>query len=165
MPIPKLQIACGITVTLLFILTLSDLKVLIRQAKDVLPPCLRVISRLVGLTTPLWSHNRVKGLINSCSLFTCWVRRLFIFLSFKVHAEEINFQFEPCEMSPGPCSFLNTSLQIIPKRHKLMVGQPYRIELTLELPESVANQVQGLLLSLMLLLAWYCSAWCLSLIT
>ena len=74
------------------------------------------------------------------------------FLSFKVHAEEINFQFEPCEMSPGPCSFLNTTLQIIPKRHRLMIGQPYRIALTLELPESVANQVR-MLLSLMLLLA------------
>ena len=36
----------------------------------------------------------------------------------EVHEEEINFQFSPCESSPGPCSFPNTSLKLDPRRHR-----------------------------------------------
>lgn len=85
-------------------------------------------------------------LILGVSIFT-YGTFYFAYMPTEVHAEEINFQFEPCEMSPGPCSFLNTTLQIIPKKHRLMIGQPYRIALTLELPESVANQDLGMFMS------------------
>ena len=40
----------------------------------------------------------------------------------EVHEEEINFQFSPCESSPGPCSFPNTSLKLDPRRHR---SQPF----------------------------------------
>ena len=59
----------------------------------------------------------------------------------QVHDEEINFQFSPCLASPGPCSFPNASLKLDRRRHRLMTGQPYRLSLSLELPESSENQV------------------------
>ena len=45
----------------------------------------------------------------------------------EVHEEEINFQFSPCESSPGPCSFPNTSLKLDPRRHRSVVRrtQPF----------------------------------------
>ena len=43
--------------------------------------------------------------------------------------------------TPGACSFPNTSLRLDSRRHRLMVGQPYRLSLRLELPESTENQV------------------------
>ena len=60
----------------------------------------------------------------------------------KVHEEDLNFQFNPCLSSPGPCGFLNTSLELDRRKHKLMVGQPYKISMTLEMPESSANQAR-----------------------
>ena len=60
-----------------------------------------------------------------------------------MHDEDVNFQFRPCLDSPGPCGFLNTSLRLDTRRHRLMVGQPYRLSLSLELPESSENQVQA----------------------
>ena len=59
----------------------------------------------------------------------------------QVHDEEINFQFSPCQTSPGACSFPNASLMLDRRRHRLMAGQPYRLSLSLELPESSENQV------------------------
>ena len=59
----------------------------------------------------------------------------------QVHDEEINFQFSPCLTSPGPCSFPNASLKLDRRKHRLMTGQPYRLSLSLELPESSENQV------------------------
>ena len=62
---------------------------------------------------------------------------------YQVHDEEINFQFRPCLGRPGPCSFPNTSLRLDSRKHRLMVGQPYRLSLSLELPESSENQVSS----------------------
>ena len=61
----------------------------------------------------------------------------------QVHDEEINFQFSPCLNSPGLCSFPNASLKLDRRRHRLMTGQPYRLALSLELPESSENQVSS----------------------
>ena len=63
------------------------------------------------------------------------------FTNLEVHEEDLNFQFHSCVSAPGPCGFLNTSLELDGRRHKLMVGQPYKISMTLEMPESTANQV------------------------
>ena len=60
----------------------------------------------------------------------------------QVHDEEVNFQFRPCLKRPGACSFPNTSLVLDTRRHRLMLGQPYRLSLSLELPESPENQVR-----------------------
>ena len=39
------------------------------------------------------------------------------------------------------CSFPNATLVLDPKNHRLMVGQHYSIEILMEVPDSVANQV------------------------
>lgn len=65
----------------------------------------------------------------------------------EVHEEHVNFVFSPCISSPGPCSFPNTTLDLIPRKHRLMIGQPYSIALTLEMPESAANQELGMFMS------------------
>ena len=59
----------------------------------------------------------------------------------EVHEEDVNFQFTPCEDKPGPCSFPNSSISLNPHKHRLNIGQPYRIGIVLELPDSYVNQV------------------------
>ena len=41
----------------------------------------------------------------------------------------------------GPCSFLNSTLKLDPRRHIFSAGQPYTLSLILELPNSFVNQV------------------------
>ena len=59
----------------------------------------------------------------------------------EVHEVDVNFQFVPCEDKPGPCSFPNSSIKLDPHKHRLNVGQPYRIAIVVELPDSYVNQV------------------------
>ena len=59
----------------------------------------------------------------------------------QVHEESLNFQFSPCISTSGVCSFPNATLVLDPRNHRLMIGQHYSIDLLLEMPDSVANQV------------------------
>ena len=59
----------------------------------------------------------------------------------EVHEEDVNFQFVPCDDKPGPCSFPNSSIKLEPHKHRLNIGQPYRVGIILELPDSYVNQV------------------------
>lgn len=44
-----------------------------------------------------------------------------------------------CGVTKGICSYPSAHIQLTKKQHLLMVGQPYNIILTLEMPESPAN--------------------------
>ena len=59
----------------------------------------------------------------------------------EIHEDDINFQFTPCNDRPGPCSHPNASLRLNPGKHKLQIGQAYRIGVIMELPDSYKNQV------------------------
>lgn len=52
-----------------------------------------------------------------------------------------------CDESKGVCSFPSAYVQLTKKQQLLMVGQPYKVNLQLEMPESPANKELGNILS------------------
>jgi len=86
------------------------------------------------------------GLILSVSVFT-YGSFYFAYMPSEVHEEDVNFQFTPCVSSTGLCSFPNATLFLDPKKHRLMIGQPYRIQVMIEVPDSTANQELGMFMS------------------
>lgn len=71
----------------------------------------------------------------------------FAYMPTEVHEEEVNFQFSSCPKTQGACSFPNCTLELNPRKHRLMIGQPYRIAVTLDVPESLENQELGMFMS------------------
>lgn len=65
----------------------------------------------------------------------------------QIHEEDLNFHFDPCELTMGPCSFLNSTLKLDPRRHIFSAGQPYTLSLILELPNSFVNQDLGMFMT------------------
>lgn len=53
------------------------------------------------------------------------------------------YYFRSCEKNKGICSFPSANVQLTKKQQLLMVGQPYKINLHLEMPESIANKELG----------------------
>lgn len=54
-----------------------------------------------------------------------------------------NFYFRSCDEQKGICSFPSAHVQLTNKQQLLMIGQPYRVNLHLEMPESPANRELG----------------------
>lgn len=48
-----------------------------------------------------------------------------------------------CDREKGICSFPSAHVQLTKKQQLLMVGQPYKVNLHLEMPESPANKELG----------------------
>jgi len=86
------------------------------------------------------------GLIVSVSIFT-YGAFYFAYMPAQVHEENVNFQFSPCESDVGPCSFPNATLQLDKKNHRFMIGQPYKIGVKMEVPDSITNQELGMFMS------------------
>ncbi|KYN06018.1 Seipin [Cyphomyrmex costatus] len=55
-----------------------------------------------------------------------------------------HLQFKSCNENKGICSFPQAYVQLTKKQQLLMVGQPYKINLHLEMPESPANKELGM---------------------
>lgn len=53
------------------------------------------------------------------------------------------FYFRSCDEEKGVCSFPSAYVQLTKKQQLLMVGQPYKVNLHLEMPESPANKELG----------------------
>lgn len=51
--------------------------------------------------------------------------------------------FRSCDEKKGICSFPQAHVQLTKKQQLLMVGQPYKVNLHLEMPESPANKELG----------------------
>uniref|UniRef100_A0A023FA80 Seipin n=1 Tax=Triatoma infestans TaxID=30076 RepID=A0A023FA80_TRIIF len=67
------------------------------------------------------------------------------------HVNSVNLQFTPCDsnnsdMDKGVCSFPRAHVQLTKSNQLLMVGQPYKITLVLEVPESNRNKELGMFL-------------------
>ncbi|KAL1124543.1 hypothetical protein AAG570_001169 [Ranatra chinensis] len=61
------------------------------------------------------------------------------------HVKPVNLQYSPCDdFKKGICSFPEAHIQLTKSVHILMVGQPYKIALVLEMPESPANKELGM---------------------
>ncbi|XP_029048296.1 seipin [Osmia bicornis bicornis] len=56
----------------------------------------------------------------------------------------VHLQFKSCDEQKGICSFPSAHVQLTNKQQLLMVGQPYKVNLHLEMPESPANKELGM---------------------
>lgn len=60
------------------------------------------------------------------------------------HERPVHLTFAACIDSKGICSFPNAHVELTKKQQLLMIGQPYRIQLELEMPESPVNKELGM---------------------
>lgn len=60
------------------------------------------------------------------------------------YVRPVHLQFKSCEEQKGICSFPQAYVQLTKKQQLLMVGQPYKVNLHLEMPESPANKELGM---------------------
>lgn len=54
------------------------------------------------------------------------------------------FQYRACELTGAPCSFPSAHVSLTKKQQLLMVGQPYKVYLHIDMPESPENQNIGM---------------------
>jgi len=85
-------------------------------------------------------------LVVSASLFL-YGTFYYAFMPKEMHEVDVNFQFDQCEDGKGVCSFPNASINFASKKHGLMTGQPYSINMLLEVPDSPQNQGMGMFMS------------------
>ncbi|KAF5279492.1 hypothetical protein FQA39_LY05602 [Lamprigera yunnana] len=76
---------------------------------------------------------------------------IFMYLSFYyVYVPTISYerpafiQFKPCQTERGVCSYPWAQIQLTKKQQLLMYGQPYKINVELEMPESPNNKELGM---------------------
>lgn len=60
------------------------------------------------------------------------------------YVRPVHLQFKSCNEEKGICSFPSAYVQLTNKQQLLMVGQPYKVNLHLEMPESPANKELGM---------------------
>lgn len=85
-------------------------------------------------------------LVVSASLFM-YGTFYYAYMPKEIHEVDVNFQFDPCVDTMGMCSFPNASVNLDGKKQRLMTGQPYSINLLLEVPDSPTNQALGMFMS------------------
>ncbi|KAG5321325.1 BSCL2 protein, partial [Pseudoatta argentina] len=60
------------------------------------------------------------------------------------YVRPVHLQFKSCDEKKGICSFPQARVQLTKRQQLLMVGQPYKMNLHLEMPESTANKELGM---------------------
>merc|ERR1712112_194425 len=83
-------------------------------------------------------------LVISASLFL-YGTFYYAYMPKEVHESAVNFEFTPCEDPPAMCSFPKATIDT--RRQKLMTGQPYSINMLLEVPDSPNNHAMGMFMS------------------
>ncbi|KAJ8681604.1 hypothetical protein QAD02_017396 [Eretmocerus hayati] len=90
------------------------------------------------------------GLIIIIGILIVWVS-IFLYTAFyyaympsMTYSRPVNLQFKSCDEEKGVCSFPSAHVQLTKKQQLLMVGQPYKVNLQLEMPESPANKELGM---------------------
>ncbi|XP_012264254.1 seipin [Athalia rosae] len=90
------------------------------------------------------------GVIAITSVVVIWIS-VFLYATFYYaympsisHVRPVHLQFKSCDESKGVCSFPSAHVQLTKKQQLLMVGQSYKVNLHLELPESPANRELGM---------------------
>ncbi|CAH1396691.1 unnamed protein product [Nezara viridula] len=95
------------------------------------------------------------GLLILFIVTTIWIS-VFFYVAFYYtyvpsieHVKNVNLQFTACEaekdnVERGVCSFLRAHVELTKANQVFMLGQPYKITLFLEIPESDANKAVGM---------------------
>ncbi|EGI57185.1 PREDICTED: seipin [Acromyrmex echinatior] len=60
------------------------------------------------------------------------------------YVRPVHLQFKSCDEKKGICSFPQAHVQLTKRQQLLMIGQPYKMNLHLEMPESTANKELGM---------------------
>ncbi|XP_031628086.1 seipin-like [Contarinia nasturtii] len=68
----------------------------------------------------------------------------YTYLPIIAHTRPVHMQFKPCDEIIGPCSFPQAHVLLTKKQQLLMVGQPYRISININMPESEQNLRLGM---------------------
>ncbi|KAK3923661.1 Seipin [Frankliniella fusca] len=90
------------------------------------------------------------GLVGLLTAMIIWVS-IFLYIAFYYaympsisHIRPIHVQFEACKDGKGLCSFPTADVRLTKRHQLLMVGQPYKIFIQLEMPESPRNKDLGM---------------------
>ncbi|XP_044727667.1 seipin [Chrysoperla carnea] len=77
----------------------------------------------------------------------------YAYVPYVSHSKPVHVTFKPCSVvctkseysrKSGVCSFPSAHVQLTKRNQLLMMGQPYKVEITLEMPESEANKELGM---------------------
>lgn len=71
--------------------------------------------------------------------FICNSGKLFYSIRFLL----TRFFFRACEEQKGICTFPSAHVELTKRQQLLMIGQPYKIRIELEMPESPVNKNLG----------------------
>nr|XP_033321529.1 seipin [Megalopta genalis] len=124
-----------------------------------------LISRLLELANRKWFSVQKKttrsvqsakhvilsgGMIIITGILIIWLS-VFLYTAFYYaympnmsYVRPVHLQFRSCNAQKGICSFPTAYVQLTNKQQLLMVGQPYKVSLHLEMPESPANKELGM---------------------
>ncbi|XP_072747088.1 seipin [Anoplolepis gracilipes] len=90
------------------------------------------------------------GIIVISAILVVWLS-IFIYTAFYYaympsmsYMRPVNMNFKSCNEERGVCSFPQAHVQLTKKQQLLMIGQPYKVNLHLEMPESPANKQLGM---------------------
>ncbi|XP_015512618.1 seipin isoform X1 [Neodiprion lecontei] len=90
------------------------------------------------------------GIIVMTAVVVIWIS-IFLYAAFYYaympnisHVRPVHLTFESCDEKKGICSFPSAHVQLTKKQQLLMVGQPYKVNLHLEMPESPTNRELGM---------------------
>ncbi|XP_046490832.1 seipin isoform X3 [Neodiprion pinetum] len=90
------------------------------------------------------------GIIVMTAVVVIWIS-VFLYAAFYYaympnisHVRPVHLTFESCDEKKGICSFPSAHVQLTKKQQLLMVGQPYKVNLHLEMPESPTNRELGM---------------------
>ncbi|KAJ1521444.1 hypothetical protein ONE63_003113 [Megalurothrips usitatus] len=90
------------------------------------------------------------GLVGLLTALVVWVS-IFLYIAFYyaympsiAHVRPIHVEFEACRDGKGLCSFPTAHIQLTKRHQLLMAGQPYKIFVQLEMPESPVNKKLGM---------------------
>lgn len=120
------------------------------------------IIKFVYDTVQLYKARTKKGINNvrdilfrgtvvaSVTSLLVWLS-IFMYLAFYYayvptisHERPVYLQFKSCENEKGICSFPSAHVQLTKRQQLLMFGQPYKVHLELEMPESPNNKDLGM---------------------
>ncbi|XP_043279402.1 seipin [Venturia canescens] len=90
------------------------------------------------------------GIIVISAVVVVWIS-IFLYTAFYYaympsmsYVRPVHLQFKACDKNKGICSYPSAHVQLTKKQQILMVGQPYKVNLNLEMPESPANKELGM---------------------
>lgn len=70
----------------------------------------------------------------------------YTYMPVTAHSKAAHMQFTPCDDGKGICSFPQSHIPLTKNQQLLMIGQPYRVLVMIDMPESPNNQNLGMFL-------------------